>query len=135
MQTPFFRPFGRLSIKPPSYLINPRELVFYCIYSDIPPKWLEKTRELAIEVIIWPPHSPDLNPIENIWALMKQKIHQLLYLELEHAPDTEEARQLLIKAAQETWHVIEGRVLIRLSQTMPHRVHAIIEAEGWYTKY
>ena len=33
--------------------------------------------ELAIEVMIWPPHSPDLNPIENLWALLKAEIYKL----------------------------------------------------------
>lgn len=65
---------------------------------------------------------------------MQQKIYQL-YSELKHAPNTVGTRQLLIEAAQEAWRVIKDRVLIRLSETMPHRVRAVIEAEGWYTKY
>lgn len=27
-------------------------------------------------VLKWPTHSPDLSPVENIWCLKKQKIHQ-----------------------------------------------------------
>jgi len=90
--------------------------------------------ELSIEVMVWPPHSPDLNPIENLWSLMKQTIYEL-YPELEHAPNTQSSKQLLIRAAQEAWHMLEDRVLIRLSETMPHRVKAVIAAKGWYTKY
>ena len=30
---------------------------------------------LEVGVMTWPPHSPDLNPIENLRALMKQKIY------------------------------------------------------------
>jgi len=26
-------------------------------------------------LIVWPPNSPDLNPIENLWAIIKQKIY------------------------------------------------------------
>lgn len=65
---------------------------------------------------------------------MKAEIYKL-YPELEHAPDTEETLHQLVSAAQEAWHAIEERVLVKLSTTMPHRVKAIIEADGWYTKY
>ena len=34
-------------------------------------KYLEDSR---IQTIDWPPQSPDLNPIENIWLRMKRKI-------------------------------------------------------------
>ncbi|KAI9041265.1 uncharacterized protein KD926_007219 [Aspergillus affinis] len=91
-------------------------------------------RDMGIQVMVWPPYSPDLNPIENLWALMKEEIYKL-YPELEHANDTELTRQLLIQAAKEAWQAIEQRILVRLSQTMPHRVKAVIESQGWYTKY
>ena len=29
----------------------------------------------GIDVLRWPPQSPDLSPIENIWALMSQRIY------------------------------------------------------------
>jgi len=89
---------------------------------------------LGVRVMIWPPYSPDLNPIENLWALMKAEIYRL-YPELERAPDTEETLQQLIQAAKEAWWSIDQEVLRRLSATMPHRVAAVLEAEGWYTKY
>ncbi|OJJ69213.1 hypothetical protein ASPBRDRAFT_131727 [Aspergillus brasiliensis CBS 101740] len=84
--------------------------------------------------MIWPPYSPDLNPIENLWALIKAKIYEL-HPELEHASDTEDTRQSLIQAAIEAWHTIDERVLQNLCQTMPYRVQAVIQADGWYTAY
>jgi transposase len=31
--------------------------------------------DLGVEFIAWPPYSPDLNPIENLWASMKAEIY------------------------------------------------------------
>jgi transposase len=31
-------------------------------------------KDLGIEIIVWPPYSLDLNPIENLWKLLKVEI-------------------------------------------------------------
>jgi hypothetical protein len=91
-------------------------------------------KELGVEIMTWPPYSPDLNLIKNLWSLMKAEMYRL-HPELEHAPDTEDTKYALIKATKEAWQDIDDLVLHRLSVTMPHRVKAVIEADGWYTKY
>ncbi|KAE8548074.1 hypothetical protein EYB25_009867 [Talaromyces marneffei] len=91
-------------------------------------------RELGLDIMEWPPYSPDLNPIENIWAIMKTIIIND-HPELQNAPDNDQTLYALIQAAKEAWQSIEIRVLKNLSNTMPNRVRAVIEADGWYTKY
>ena len=36
-------------------------------------------RENKIRVIDWPPNSPDLNPIENLWGFLKNKLRDQKY--------------------------------------------------------
>ena len=55
--------------------------------------------ELGVEIMIWPPYSPDLNPIENLRALIKSIIYEC-YPELETASNNREILEQLIKVAK-----------------------------------
>jgi uncharacterized membrane protein YheB (UPF0754 family) len=84
--------------------------------------------------MIWPPHSPDLNPIENLWALLKAEIYKLRP-DLMHMKNNNETKRILVETAQRAWQNIDMKHLEHLAEAMPNRVQAIIESEGWYTPY
>lgn len=69
----------------------------------------------------WPPYSPNLNPIENLWSLLKAKIYEL-HPKIRGMPDNDETLEFIISVAQEAWSHIDIDMLKNLAVTMPHRV-------------
>lgn len=56
----------------------------------------EILKGLQIQVMIWPPYSSDLNPIENLWGVMKQELKgELLLCNRQHANSTSKHQHLL----------------------------------------
>ena len=94
---------------------------------------MREFNERNVTPIEWPPYSPDLNPIENVWNLMKN------YIQFKY-PDLGEGRQRsqdeLRDIVKESWdRAVDQNYLERLIESMPHRIRAVYEAGGRYTKY
>ena len=72
----------------------------------------------------WSTYSLDLNPIENLWLLLKEAIFKkhpkLLTMQ------GEAVLEQLIQAAQEAWNEIEDHILKQLSNIMVHYFKIII---------
>ena len=71
--------------------------------------------ESHIQVMEWPPNSPDLNPIEHCWKRVKEKLHQRFpnIHKTKGGPDT--IRRHLAEALNVVWtQDIEGEFLERL---------------------
>ena len=98
-------------------------------------EWLiDFNQSAGLELIDWPPYSPDLNPIENVWKLLKEAIN-CKFPNLKDLPKNEESLQALIRAAIICWDELEERVLKSEIKSMPKRMRDVINANGWYTKY
>jgi hypothetical protein len=82
----------------------------------------------------WPPYLPDLNPIENLWFLLKEAIYKLRP-DLLTMTSEDEILETLVDTAPRAWETIKDRVLQKLAESMLHRLEAVEKAEGWYTKY
>lgn len=97
--------------------------------------WLNPwATENDVELMDWPAYSPDLNPIENIWKLVKERLHKA-DPELASMPSNAVSLDRLIRGARDAWESIEKEVLENLVDSMPRQCAAVIEARGWYTKY
>jgi transposase len=92
-------------------------------------------KEKGIPLPVWPPYSPDLNPIEHAWAKLKELIYQLNPGLADLKGTKEEVIQTLIEALKEAWAKIGKDYFDSLIKSMDQRVNAVLEAKGWYTKY
>ncbi|CAJ0915852.1 unnamed protein product [Ranitomeya imitator] len=79
----------------------------------------------GITVLNWPANSPDLNPIENLWDIVKRKLRDA-------RPNTLDELKAAIEAS---WASITSQQCHRLIASMPRRIEAVISAKGFPTKY
>jgi transposase len=99
-------------------------------------QWLEdEAIKRGFSIMHWPSNSPDMNPIENLWAHLKRELHRQYpdTLYLKGSPNS--IRSVLKERLHKIWWDIGPEVLGRLIESMPHRVQAVIDAKGWYTHY
>lgn len=88
---------------------------------------LKDLSERGIRLIIWPPFSPDLNPIETLWNDMKNWIGAHYAENLTYT--------ILRQAVRASWDAIGQEKLDKLLDTMQARCQAVIDADGMHTKY
>lgn len=87
-------------------------------------RWFEENN---IEVLSWPPCSPDLNPIENLWGILASKVY---------ANNTQYNTVTELKIAiKDAWAEIEATCLNSLIGSMFNRVFEVTKNRGGHTKY
>jgi transposase len=99
--------------------------------SDKAKRWFE---DHGIWVIIWPPHSPDQNPIEHVWRELKRALNQL-HPDINTLKDNALDREKLKGWIREAWWSIPQAKIDNLLLSIPRRIAALRKAKGWYTKY
>ncbi len=67
----------------------------------------------------WPENSPDQNPIENLWGIVKSKMRDT-------RPNNADDLKAAVKA---TWASIIPEQCHRLNASMPHSIDAVIHAK------
>ena len=76
------------------------------------------------KLMVWPPNSPDLNPIENLWAIIKRKVYS-------------NGKQFSSKT--ELWEAIQGAMrsldsttIKNLTNSVNKRIFEVINRNGRY---
>jgi DDE superfamily endonuclease len=87
-------------------------------------QWFEDN---GVEVLKWPPQSPDLNPIEHLWTHLKKQMNK-------YPTPPKGVFDLWDRVAKE-WNEIPPETCQKLIESMPRRIEAVLEAKGGHTKY
>ena len=95
-------------------------------------EWFEQQ---TFEIMEWPANSPDMNLIEHIWSALKKELFHH-FPDIANLPGALATVQCILEEQfQLIWRDIGVDLLKRLVQSMLARVDALIEADGWYTRY
>ncbi|KAH7699637.1 hypothetical protein AAVH_33258, partial [Aphelenchoides avenae] len=80
-------------------------------------EWFQQN---GIRVVEWPAQSPDLNPIENLWNIVKRKIGRKNF----------STKAGLFEAVSTAWDEIPYETIIELVNSMPKRCLEVICSNG-----
>jgi len=80
--------------------------------------FLEKTR--------WPPNSPDINPVENLWSIMDEVVYK---------DPTVETMKDLKRRLRQAWKNTPLFTLYDLSQSLLQRLQNVIRNKGGHAGY
>lgn len=83
--------------------------------------------ENHVQTLPWPGNSPDMNPIENLWAVVKKRLKKTSIT----------TKVQLIEQLIKIWHhdeEIKNKCPV-LVESMPKRIEMLLKAKGMHTKY
>lgn len=84
--------------------------------------WRKKHNVVRMD---WPAQSPDQNPIENVWSILKYKVGK-------KKPGTIKQLKAVIRRE---WKKLDRNLAWKLANSMHQRIEALIEAKGDLTTY
>ena len=86
---------------------------------------IQYQKNKGYKILPWPSQSPDLNPIENLWSILEDRMK-------DRKPQNEEQLFECIKTA---WESVPLQILGNLVDFMPRRCALVIKNKGRATKY
>jgi len=81
--------------------------------------------ESEIRTIDWPPYSPDLNPIENLWSIIKKRIESVRRQNIDS----------VVQTTRKIWSDDLNEICAELVASMARRIHVCIQNKGGPTGY
>ena len=85
--------------------------------------WMERH---GIKKLLWPANSLDLNPIKNLWKILKDTIQQQVL------PQNKEE---LVNVIQKAWKKVSLEIIEVLFSSMPYHMKAMMKANGGSSRW
>ena len=79
----------------------------------------------GVTLLEWPPWSPDLNPIENLWNVLKARVYARF-------PQTMEEMEQFIR---EEWEATDLNFISHICRSMPRRLQLLLDNHGHKISY
>jgi len=93
--------------------------------------WITGKRDSSVT----PGYSPDLNPIENVWSMLKAAL-QRDYPDIASMRGCPRAvKEKMAEVLPQVWRSLSLDLFQTLCDNMPRRVAAIRAHKGWFTKF
>lgn len=90
--------------------------------SKVVKQWISNEQLCVLD---WPAQSPDINPIENLWQIVKTKIGNKIFKKPED----------LYADVKEQWNTIPQHIIDNLVHSMPRRCAEVIKRRGYAINY
>lgn len=114
------------AMRPPSGWIFQQDNAAY----HVGPKAKEFFSQHKVPVMVWPPSSPDLNPMENLWSIIDHRVKEIGIRRGGFSNDEE-----LFAVIQRVWNDVKPKACNKLSSTMDDRIKSLGDANYHYINY
>lgn len=89
------------------------------------PETVTYLHEKGVTLLEWPAWSPDLNPMENLWNVLKARVYARF-------PQSLEEREAAIR---EEWDAVDLKFISRICRSMPRRLQLLLDNNGHKISY
>ena len=87
----------------------------------------EYKERVGMKCLDWPARSPDLNPIEHLWSHLKRQVAK----QVTSHTKLSDLKHLLA----DEWDHIDHERIVKLIESMPRRIQAVVERRGGHPRY
>ena len=94
---------------------------------------VELLQDRYFRVLDWPSYSPDLNPIENLWSIMKRNVEKRVNVMINEKKSI--TQTLFMSTIAREWQAINRNLCLNLVNSMSTRIKLVIESNSCTINY